>query len=118
MLSQDHLETLFSKIRQKGGFNDNPNCVRFKAAFIRILVQNEIRASFNANCDDRIGAQKFLFGKYQFQKLSEHDKTTACKEDDEYDDEEDDDEEDFQLPVSDDVNDIVIYIAGYVERSV
>lgn len=50
--SQDHLETLFSIIRRMGGYNDNPNCVQFKAAIKRILVQNEPKASFNANCDD------------------------------------------------------------------
>lgn len=47
---QDHLETLFSVIRSKGGFNNNPDCVQFKAAFNRILMRNEIRASLNANC--------------------------------------------------------------------
>lgn len=51
-LSQDHLETLFSVIRSKGGHNDNPNCVHFKAAIKAILMHNELKATINANCEN------------------------------------------------------------------
>lgn len=32
-LSQDHLETYFSVIRRMGGFNNNPSCRQFQAAY-------------------------------------------------------------------------------------
>lgn len=51
-LSQDHIETLFSKIRAKGGFNNNPNAVQFKAALKSLLVKTDITHSPHANCLD------------------------------------------------------------------
>ena len=36
--SQDHLELLFNKIRQRGGWNNNPNAHAFKMALRRILI--------------------------------------------------------------------------------
>ena len=36
--SQDHLELLFNKIRQRGGWNNNPNVHAFKMALRRILI--------------------------------------------------------------------------------
>lgn len=50
--SQDHLETLFSAIRGRGGWNNNPNCIQFTAAYKRLLIHNEIKGSVNANCSD------------------------------------------------------------------
>lgn len=44
-LSQDHLETFFSAIRSRGGFNDNPTCLQFQAAYKRLLVHNQISSS-------------------------------------------------------------------------
>lgn len=49
---QDHIETLFSVIRSKNGFNDSPNTVQFQATFKRLLVHHEIRGSVFANCKD------------------------------------------------------------------
>lgn len=51
-LSQDHIETLFSKIRSSGGFNNNPDVVQFTAALKRLLMKHEITSSSNANCLD------------------------------------------------------------------
>lgn len=51
-LSQDHVETLFSKIRAKGGFNNNPNVIQFKAALKSLLVKTDISSSPHANCLD------------------------------------------------------------------
>lgn len=50
--SQDHLESFFSAVRASGGFNNNPNCTQFTAAYKKLLVHNEIRGSENANCID------------------------------------------------------------------
>lgn len=48
-LSQDHLELFFSKIRSRFGFNPNPTCRNFTAAFKCILMQSEIKID-SGNC--------------------------------------------------------------------
>ena len=50
--SQDHIELLFSCIRSKGGWNNNPNCLQLKYALRQLLMKNAVTASKNANCDD------------------------------------------------------------------
>lgn len=50
--SQDHLELLFSCVRSKGGWNNNPNCVQLKYALRQMMMKNAITASKNANCVD------------------------------------------------------------------
>ena len=49
-LSQDHLELFFGCIRCHLGCNNNPTSRQFIAAYKRLLVQNEIKASKNTNC--------------------------------------------------------------------
>ena len=49
-LSQDHLELLFSCIRGKNGFNNNPNVIQLKSCLKRILLRNSIIGSKYANC--------------------------------------------------------------------
>lgn len=49
-LGQDHIEMLFSKIRSKGGYNNNPDVVNFKSALRALLVKSDITPSPNANC--------------------------------------------------------------------
>lgn len=51
-LSQDHLEMLFSCIRRRGGWNNNPNCLQLKWALWATLLKNGIMVSKNANCVD------------------------------------------------------------------
>ena len=58
--SQDHVEILFSKIRNRHGFNNNPNVIQFSTAMKQILLKNAISTSIAANCmaldDDYIGS--------------------------------------------------------------
>lgn len=49
-LSQDHLELFFGCIRQKGGYNNNPNVVQFKSAYKKLLNHLELKNSFRGNC--------------------------------------------------------------------
>lgn len=49
-MNQDHIETLFSKIRSKSGFNNNPDTVCFRSALKSLLVKADITSSPNANC--------------------------------------------------------------------
>ena len=48
--SQDHIEILFSCIRARGGWNNNPNCQQFKYAIRKMLLRNAVSVSKNANC--------------------------------------------------------------------
>ena len=48
--SQDHIELLFSCIRAKGGWNNNPNSLQLKYALRRMLLGNAVTASAHANC--------------------------------------------------------------------
>lgn len=49
-LSQDHLELFFSKVRSRGGFNNNLSVSQFKAAFRSLILKNCVAPSLNANC--------------------------------------------------------------------
>lgn len=53
-LSQDSLESLFSRVRSLNGNNDNPNVIQFTSAFRKIHIQNEITSSQFANCADKL----------------------------------------------------------------
>uniref|UniRef100_A0A2S2PS39 THAP domain-containing protein 9 n=1 Tax=Schizaphis graminum TaxID=13262 RepID=A0A2S2PS39_SCHGA len=49
-ISQDHIETTFSAIRSRLGYNNNPTCREFKAAYKRIIIHNEVVGSVFGNC--------------------------------------------------------------------
>ena len=50
--SQDHLELLFSCLRSKGGWNNNPNSMQLKYTLRQMLFRNAVKASKNSNCID------------------------------------------------------------------
>ena len=60
--SQDHIEILFSKIRQ-GGFNNNPSASLFKNALRAILISDLIKppSSANVQIDDSTSYFKLDF---------------------------------------------------------
>ena len=47
--SQDHIELLFSCIRARGGYNNNPNTLQFRTSLKQILMKNSISPSTSAN---------------------------------------------------------------------
>ena len=49
-LSQDHLETYFSCIRQRGGFNNNPSAQQFIGAFRCLMAHSNISITNQVNC--------------------------------------------------------------------
>lgn len=56
-LNQDHLETFFSAVRSRGGYNDNPNSFQFQSAYRALLIHNEVRntsenSNINLTADD------------------------------------------------------------------
>lgn len=133
--SQDHLETLFSVIRRRGGFNNNPNCVQFMTIFKRILMRNVLQSSLNVNClpdstkiltstsTDIINKsiQKIL-PLNQSQKEKKNIRTTPDKCDHEIDIEDCLEEVNMVsvLPetLSQYANDVNVHIAGCVERHI
>ena len=57
---QDHIELLFSCMRSRGGWNNNPNCLQFKYALRKMLMKNAITASKNSNCLDFTGCNNIV----------------------------------------------------------
>ena len=60
-LSQDHIETLFSKVRRMHGCNNNPNVSQFRSAIKRLLCKQSIQSSKAANtldCESTSGVFK------------------------------------------------------------
>lgn len=109
--SQDHLETLFSKIRRMGGFNNNPPACHFKSALRRLLCVQSIRSSRSANvldCESTVGVFKLGWSKRSApmpMKDCDEDEVTR-----------------FELLVNEDnryqIQDcILFYISGYIVRS-
>lgn len=47
--SQDHLETFFSAVRARGGFNDNPSPAQFRDAYRKLIMNKGVKVS-NGNC--------------------------------------------------------------------
>ena len=50
--SQDHLELFFSSVRARGGFNNNPTVLQFKAAYKRLLMRHSIKTTGNCIIQD------------------------------------------------------------------
>lgn len=53
-LSQDLLESFFSRVRSLNGYTENPTVTQFTSAFRKILIHNEIKSSDVANCEDKL----------------------------------------------------------------
>lgn len=53
-LGQDLLESLFSHVRGFLGGNDNPSATQLIGSVRKLLIENEFKASEDANCDDHL----------------------------------------------------------------
>ena len=104
-LGQDHIETLFSKIRSKSGFNNNPDVLNFKSALKSLLVKSDISANPNANSIDLETASE---GSLLIRSLGKRHKKAAETDDEDYDDTFDDDAFSLELPKL--VTDVTEYI--------
>jgi len=49
--SQDHLELFFSVVRSRGGSNNNPSVVQLRATWKRLLTHNRVKAIASGNCE-------------------------------------------------------------------
>lgn len=110
-LSQDPIETLFSKIRRMGGFSNNPNTVQFKSALKKLLVKLSIQSSKSANTafdEDTISS---VFALKWSKRTS-----SVCSNI--HDDESNEIGAYFnQLCLTNSQRNIVFYIAGYLVRT-
>ena len=117
--SQDHLETLFSVIRSRGGFNNNPTAIQFSSAFKQILIHNEIKSSAESNCLP-LDKTSILHVSSSSRTIKILNSTSNLGdefafEQNEFDEIEDENEIPFHL-ISPVISEAVYYISGYVER--
>lgn len=72
-LSQDFLETFFSAIRVRGGWNNNPNALQFEASYKRLLLRHDIWDFENTNfISDNVPILN-ISSKYKQETLQEAD---------------------------------------------
>lgn len=113
--SQDYLETLFSVIRSKGGFNNNPNCLQFKTCFKRLLIRNQIISSINANCMN--DSEQILHFSDLIRKAHEQPVENSSLFHETYDDIIDEIFDELNsFTLSEYAADVATYISGFVER--
>jgi hypothetical protein len=117
-LSQDHLETFFSAVRSRSGFNNNPSCLQFKAAYKRLIVKHEISGSKYGNCSILDAASILHVSSGTKSKT-----TDTILEDDLSEFElklnlENDGIFFSQLALSQFIEDVVVYISGFVIKKV
>lgn len=70
-LSQDPLESFFSRVRSLHGANDNPTVTQFKSAMRKLLFYNEISSTEFANCADNLNILTVSSAKSSCQTLLE-----------------------------------------------
>lgn len=125
-MSQDHLELFFSAVRSRGGWNNNPSVVHFKAAWQRLLSHQQIKDVSTGNCVAQSTCH-ILTVSSRIEKHSPVDVTTVASIRSS--------DTDIELPLTsfsdhDDyfrnviagnlsmyVENVVVYIAGFVVRS-
>ena len=80
--SHDRVELLFSCIRARGGWNNNPNVLQFKYAIRKMLMRNAITASKSANCVDFTGCHDIIpiFHSRNHRKSTTNDNDAANNE--------------------------------------
>lgn len=112
--SQDHLEILFSKIRGRHGFNNNPTCQQFKYAIRQILLHADIKQSINSNCFEFDTEYAISIFPLMWKKKREDNLFNDLEnEDDEYNDE----FQEVPLQKHDMITDYIIYyIGGYIVK--
>lgn len=113
-LSQDPLEVFFGTLRRRLGCNDNPNVAQL-AYSVRAVLCFKLSSAKNGNCV----AQEELLDKIPQCWKTELEETPAdyCQEEEEEDCEEVEDETPF-LHLSDFVENVVAYIAGFTGKKI
>jgi hypothetical protein len=117
--SQDHIELLFSCIRSRGGWNNNPNCLQMKYSLRKMLMRNAITASKNANCVDFTGCNNliplFHTRKHKTNINEDSEEATAPDQDPEHTDKEMNTMlQHLNEGHSEFISNVLFYIAGYI----
>lgn len=117
--SQDHLETLFSVVRQKRGCDNNLTTKQFEAVFKRLLSRNEIR-NFSQNANIKDDSTPLFTTEKCVAAINENVMPDIQSE---FDDalimefqREFDEEEFLGIDLTEYITDVVTYISGFVER--
>lgn len=125
--SQDHLELFFSVVRSRGGSNNNPSAVQLRATWKRLLTHNQLRDVTSGNCEPQSKCQllNISSGIDQMQRAAVVDIDTITymrrmdAQPEEYNMHIDQDHD--YIPtyasISKFVDNVVVYIAGFVVRS-
>ena len=107
--SQDPLETLFSTIRASLGFNNNPTVIQFTAAFKKILLGAANRSNYSNSSEGYYKVLVQTNPKHCIDTILDH-----------Y--EHDSDFVDLYLSSNEGKsplkNDVLVYIAGYVQKKI
>lgn len=113
---QDHLETFFSCIRSRGGFNNNPSAFQFHSAYRKLLMNKSVRASKNVNCavDESIEMVETYNDIDEPEIIME----IQLSEEEKKNEEEEEIMPIFEQELSTLSSDIVEYIAGFVQKVV
>ena len=118
--SQDHIEAFFSAVRSRGGWDNNPTVTEITTSYKRLLVRNEIRSSSNANfAQDDIQILSVSSGVNAAYTLNGSSNTLQTVNEDDYEENLGDD--DFDIPlylINTEIEEVVLYIAGSIERKV
>jgi len=77
-MSQDHLELFFSAVRSRGGWNNNPSAVHFKAAWKRLLTHQQLHEVKMGNVEPQTYCPVLLLSS-RISKNETVDVTTAAK---------------------------------------
>lgn len=113
-LSQDYIETFFDTIRSRRGFNNNPIALQLRSAYRQLLIYNEIQSPSQCNCMN-VDSTSILTISSRSNILHYTDEEINCGSailSQDY----------KNLIVSHGLNEFVsegvVYIAGFVERSI
>lgn len=113
-ISQDHIEMLFSAIRSRGGFNNNPTAAQFEAAYKRLLVRSELSISENANCSAQDDTS-ILHVSSNKKKMVENFHDVLCVEEESFVDKDEDNElEDINVYKED----VTEHISGFAVKQI
>lgn len=120
-LNQDCLENAFSTVRQKGGFNDNPDPLQFRHSLKKIITASLLTPSDIANCKD--DTDNFLLNISDLSRKSSFNHTagtedilskSSTSEVTDEPSETDDELSELNLPEQN----AVVYVAGYIVKKV
>jgi len=113
-ISRDHLEILFSSVRSRGGFNNNPTAAQFEATYKRLLVHTELSVSQNANCTPQDSTSILQVSSHK-QIVKENFLNILCVEE-KQSFADDNEQQDNAVEIDTYKEDIIQYISGFVVK--